>query len=317
MIYIFYSIFVFLQIYLISFKFKKKIFKLSFFSKNSVPNIGGFIIFLNIFLFNYFFNFYQNSQILNLCFLLSTIFLLDDIQIISIKRKYELILKIFIQFLFINILIFKTNLFYFDKNIFFYFFYLLLFIFIINSSNFVDGLNGFLGINLFFVFLAILAIQSYQDEIILNKETLTFFILSLIIFLYFNLTNGHIFMGDSGSIPFGLLICFIFLSNIYNENYLLNFFIFTYPLVDVLFTLINRLVKKKNFFARLFDYAIFFPITKFSKSHLYVSKIIFFSNMLSLILLLIYLQLQTQLIPFLNILLNILVFIFFKYRKNY
>ena len=124
-------------------------------------------------------------------------------------------------------------------------------------------------------------------------------------------------MGDSGSIPFGLFICFIFLSNIKNENYLLNFFIFTYPLVDVLFTLINRLLKKKSFFARLFDYAIFFPITKYNKSHFYVSGTIFFSNFVSLIFLLIFLQTQIQMVVFLNILFNILVFVFFKYRKNY
>ena len=122
-------------------------------------------------------------------------------------------------------------------------------------------------------------------------------------------------MGDSGAIPFGFLISYIFCVNLIKGYAFLNFFLFLYPILDVMITLFIRLIKKKNFFGRLFDYAFFYPVIKYKKSHSYVLVIIVLTNLVNFFFLNMFINTFNFNYILINVFLHLFVFFQFKFIK--
>ena len=224
--------------------------------KNKVPFSGGlFILFLfNIYTTLFFFdeNFYYNFEITNnfyFVFIANLLFLLgfvDDLKKISIQNR------IFFFFILIFIFIYNSNLYVSYIRIDFlkiqisiipikYLFTALCFFVFYNSLNMYDGINGQSSIYLIFVF-TIFFIFFDHNFIFL------FFIISLVLFLCFNLKN-RVFLGNSGVIFFSFIVSVIII-DLYNKNKILYadeiLLIMFLPVIEMIRLFFFRIFNNKN-----------------------------------------------------------------------
>lgn len=152
----------------------------------------------------------------------------------------------------------------------------------INCINFVDGLDGFLATyTLFFAFNSLIYFYYFD-----NDNFLYFFSLFLLVvscaFLIFNKPNAKLFMGDSGSIFIGYGVGFISLFFLSISRIDIMISLISYPFIDCTLTIINKILKKKYPWERLFDYNFLKPVKLYGRSHSYVLKyFIFYSIGLS------------------------------------
>lgn len=131
-------------------------------------------------------------------------------------------------------------------NIFFTVFCLAI---LVNGSNFIDGLNGLLVGYCSIIILSILFLSLTFEEIeIVNKDFLEVLLLTFLIFFIFNIF-GKVYLGDGGSYLAAILIG-SYLIKFYDSNENLSPFyialILWYPSFENLFSLIRRIIKKKN-----------------------------------------------------------------------
>ena len=165
---------------------------------------------------------------------------------------------------------------------------ILLWVWIINLTNFMDGIDGMTGAESIFIFFgSFLIILLFGKSIELSNN---FFILpflsiitcSIIGFLLWNWHPAKIFLGDVGSIPIGFLLGWIIFElatmGIWHASILLPMYYF----FDTTLTLINRIVKKEKIFEAHRSH-FYQKACNFNKH----SKIVFFISILNTILLLI------------------------------
>lgn len=190
--------------------------------------------------------------------------------------------------------------------------------YIINITNFIDGLNGFLSLNSIFFFLgSILIIDNYSlyNEIIFP---LSFISLSIIIaFFFFNFPKAKLFFGDTGAIPLGFIIGYIIIYFFTYKIYLAAIFIFLYPILDVTLTIIEKIFIRKRYpWERLFDYFFLRPVVNGKKSHEYVFYISLVFQISNLLLLIIYLKYDSTIFLFISLILALYkIYHFSKFKK--
>lgn len=116
----------------------------------------------------------------------------------------------------------------------------------INTTNFIDGMDLFLAISIipgiiFFCFLDFFT----NDEFFISA-IFSILLSSLIGFIWFNKPKASIYMGDAGTLSLGFIIgsCGVYLLAKYGSIF--GFIPFAYMLVDTTFTLINRISKGIN-----------------------------------------------------------------------
>ena len=170
-------------------------------------------------------------------------------------------------------------------------FTIFVFLIIVNSYNFIDGIDG---LAIFETIKTILFIEYLSVE---NSPIymLGIIIISLIIpLLYYNFKKEHkIFLGDAGSLILGTFIS-IYIFNIFNENYIIKnnfninkgFFsmiLLAYPLIDLLRVFIIRIYNKKSPFIADKNH-IHHKILHIVKSHFLVVVTIQFISLLLLLI---------------------------------
>lgn len=162
-------------------------------------------------------------------------------------------------------------------------FYFLITIFLIlvyfNSVNFIDGSDGFLLCHIiFFILGSILIINNVNIEILDNYLIfLLIFLSSCLAFLYFNL-SGKIIIGNAGSFASGFILCYIAVIFIRNNLTYQLLILIMYPLIDVILSLLNKLIIKRDLIKKDFCYFFLKPIKDKGKSHMYVLKCFFIYN---------------------------------------
>ena len=116
----------------------------------------------------------------------------------------------------------------------------------INSVNFIDGMDLFLVVNiipgcLFFALLVLGSLEFYYISVIFLT-----FSSALLGFVWFNRPKASIYMGDAGTLCIGFLLssCAIYILARYGS--IAGFIPFTYILTDTTFTLIQRAIKGEN-----------------------------------------------------------------------
>ena len=186
-------------------------------------------------------------------FLIFLIGIFSDLNIIN-SPKLRFFAQIIITLLFVsfsqNNIVF-TDIYILDKllgnyyfSIFFTAFCLLI---LINGTNFIDGLNGIV-ITSYIIILTILTLASSLFNLNIDLDLHVNLVLILLILLIFNIRNKN-FIGDSGSY---LISCIIgsFLITFYNQNQnissLFIVLLLWYPAFEIFFSIIRKLVKKKN-----------------------------------------------------------------------
>ena len=89
--------------------------------------------------------------------------------------------------------------------------------------------------------------------------------------LPFNFPIAKVFMGDSGSVVIGYATSIILIDLFVNKLYWILLIIYLIPFIDVIFTILKKILKKINIFERLFDYMFLVPVIKFKKKHTYTT----------------------------------------------
>ena len=222
-------------------KFHKKHQK--FAGKESIPLIGGIIIFSFITLHIGYFDKYT----IFFSFLILCLGISSDCNFIN-SPKIRLLLQssliiVFVDMLNLNILDLRNELlnnlisnYYF--NIFFISF---CFLVLINGSNFIDGLDG-LNLGYFLSILITILILNQSSKIIINEDQITMLFCIVTFLFLFNIFN-LLYLGDSGSYLIGFLFGY-FLLEINDSNSLISpYFIallFWYPAFENLFSIIRK-----------------------------------------------------------------------------
>lgn len=116
----------------------------------------------------------------------------------------------------------------------------LLIIWFINLTNFIDGINGYVGSE--FVFLSLAGFLLFADEHFLVLAV------SVLGFLFWNWNKAKIFMGDVGStlLGYNIAIFTLYYSNQESTNFWLWIVLFSLFWFDATFTLIRRKLNKEK-----------------------------------------------------------------------
>lgn len=127
-------------------------------------------------------------------------------------------------------------------------------VYIINISNFIDGLDGFLLIQAISTFIILLIKFILDNELLVSTLFAAFLLPCCLGLFFFNFPKAKVFLGDTGSIFIGFIFGFVFFELIFNKQLILALSIFLYPFFDVTITLIKRVINKKPPWSRDFDY---------------------------------------------------------------
>ena len=213
-----------------------------------------FLLFCSILFYTAYTNkdsFHRVSLIAFSTFLLSSLGLVDDL--FNLSSKSKLAIELGFIFLLTFYLPSEYTIFSFFIPEFFSLDKILLtiyIVFIINLTNFMDGLDLYLSLTFIITILNLYFILNYQ----INEFLFMYLLLlsSMSAFFYYNFPNAKMFMGDSGSLPLGLMISLIplYLSTEKIKPDLFNILILI-PVfcIDGIFTLIKRFFEKKNIFS--------------------------------------------------------------------
>lgn len=189
-------------------------------------------------------------------FIIFLLGLFDDFYNLSYLVK--LFFQLLISYIFVFIIDIKIESFYglFDFFVFSEF-YLKLFsvlvsVFIINSFNLIDGVDGLASCVGSFIFFSF-SIIFYLNNLFFDSLLCILLISILLSFLYFNLTPAKIFMGDSGSLFIGCIIAFFSLKicnleidTVGTVNPVFILCILSYPSFDTIRVFIVRILNKKS-----------------------------------------------------------------------
>jgi len=228
--------------------------------KKPIPLLGGLFLMLNlslILIYKFFFDNYINffffeNLITYINFFIVTFFFFligfyDDKYKINVNLKFILSAILIILTLILDeSLLIKSINFTFLKNsvdlgFFSYFFTILSFLLFINAFNMLDGINGQATCYVLYIFV-LLVIKSVLVQFICVIS------IGLLYFLILNFYNKS-FLGDSGTLPLGFIISYIFIK-IYNSSHVFLadeiFLIMSIPGYELLRLAISRIYKNKN-----------------------------------------------------------------------
>ena len=193
------------------------------------------------------------NNILSIAFLISIIGLVDDKYNLNVGGKLSLqIIPIFYLIIFENLNLNQLgdyNYFKLELGTFKIPFTLICVLFLINSFNYFDGLDGVLS----FTTISVLAILYFLTSDQNTHLFLIIILIPIIIFLFFNfsfLKLPKMFLGDSGSLLIGFIISFILIYFV-NQNlthpillaWSIAIFVYEFLSINLI-----RLKDKKNLF---------------------------------------------------------------------
>lgn len=259
---------------------------------NPVPK--GFGLIFNIFLFLIFYIYKVeitlNNDVLipRFWFLFSGFIILTIVSFVDdfneINPKIKLYFQIIIIYLSTSTLPINSHII-INENFFSFYipfkivdiFLIFIWIFIINISNFYDGLDRNLFINLLGISSGFLMLSYLNNE----NDSFYFISLTLVIFSIFGLLNyfkfNRFFLGDSGSIPIGYLLGWLFIIALYKNYFFELCFLFSVMIIDVTSVLLTKIIKKQNIFVRHNDFL-------FHQLYIYLKKRILIHNLIYLLI---------------------------------
>lgn len=212
-------------------------------SSHTIPTPHGGGIAIAVTWFIGLFYLYFTSQIatnlfyaLLVGFIISVVSFLDDLY--ELSPKLRLIVQALVTVIGLYFIGgFETltfGLFDISNSIFTNIFAFLLIIWFINITNFIDGINGYVGSE--FVFLSIAGFLIFGDNLFVVL------CVSVLGFLFWNWNKAKIFMGDVGStlLGYNIAIVTIYYSNYESTNFWIWIVLFSLFWFDATITLIRR-----------------------------------------------------------------------------
>ena len=210
-------------------------------SLHSIVTIrGGGVIFVTAALLYFIYSGFQYPLFFLGIFVVSIVSFLDDV--FTLSNRYRLLF----QFLSVGLVLLDLH---FPINSFFLSIVILILgVGIINAYNFMDGINGITGGYSTVVIIALWFVNNFHFKFI-DNNFLLFILLSLMVFNYFNFRlKAKCFAGDVGSISIAIIILFLLLKLILQEQNLIYILFLSVYGVDSILTIIHRLFLKENIF---------------------------------------------------------------------
>jgi UDP-GlcNAc:undecaprenyl-phosphate GlcNAc-1-phosphate transferase len=219
-----------------------------------IPRIGGLIFFIG-FIFLTFVDFNEFRLLIPLL-LGSTVILLFSFYE-DIRQSLSPFFRLVILFLGSSIFILFTklpeiNVRYLDFINQYSLISFLIFTFslmlLMNGFNFIDGLNGLSSFNFYSILFSTYYLAAILGDAFLVNLVIIFFLSSILVFIL-NFPLGRIFIGDSGSYLYafysGALVIYLF-SRHEGLPTLLALVILAYPITEMLFSIIRKIIEKKS-----------------------------------------------------------------------
>lgn len=216
-----------------------------------IPLIGGIVIFINSLIISLIFQINLPFELLVLfysTFLLLILGTYDDLFHLSpVKRLiFQLIAIIIVINSGLSISSLDSHGFQINLGIFSMIFTILCMLVIINSYNFIDGLDGFCSVSFL---ITIIFILFYTSSSIYDNILLYIISINVGVFLFFNFNFfkiGKSFLGDNGSTSLGFILGF-YLIYLYNNNEIQAFdipWLLAVPIFDFCRVTIYRIKNK-------------------------------------------------------------------------
>ena len=227
--------------------------------KRPVPTAGGIAMFFGFWLTLLIFLPHIRNQVnlkeMGVIFIITLIMTLmgavDDAS--HVRARYKLLIEVLagigiyylVRIKRVDFGIFSLNL-----GILTPFLFVFFFAGVVNSINFMDGIDGLAG-GITAITLFVIIFLGYITGNYIHMLLAGVLMVSVISFLLFNFSPAKIFMGDSGTMFLGSMIAYFSLyvgikgSTFYIYPFLVVLFI---PILDVSWAIIRRLKKRKNIF---------------------------------------------------------------------
>ncbi len=214
-----------------------------FSNKKNIPLVGGLFLIIPLVLLDFQNTFYTISLIS-----LALLGLFSDRKIlVSAKKRFLFQFTIvFLSVIFLDLEILSSKLTLFDNllnilvfNLLFTSFCLLV---LINGSNFIDGLNGLLLINMTYVFFILFKL-GLLSKLPFDKNLITYLIIFLVVLIILNLSN-ILMLGDTGAYLLSFFIGYLIITCHNLNPYISPYFFITliwYPCYENLFSIIRKL----------------------------------------------------------------------------
>ncbi|QOD62066.1 glycosyltransferase family 4 protein [Polaribacter haliotis] len=274
---------------------------------------GGGILFPMAIILFVLFNNFQYPYFFAGVFAISIISFLDDIYTLSSKIRFPF------QVIAIFLILYQVGVPFEPYYVFV--FYLIFGVGIINMFNFMDGINGITGLYSISVLLGFYLINHYEG--LINSNLIIYSLIALLVFGFYNFRKKALFFaGDIGSIAIGMLIFFL---GMYFTFYLSSPLILLLVIVygaDSGNTLIYRKFFTKESVLEPHRHHIYQKIVDNNcMSHLQVSAV--YAIIQIIINVLIFktyrLELQTQFIIFISLILAFIIlyiYLFIKFKRK-
>ena len=261
--------------------------------KNKICNNGGIVFSTVIIIFLLYLNF-TNGLMMDwekeiprpeIFYIVFILFLLSAIidQFYGLHPVYRLIIQITLVFISLSTIRFPITEFLPLKLE--YLLVLYFWVYIINTTNFIDGTDGMMTVTNLNLYFNILLFSFLTNKYSVAYEISILLVpISLIFLIFFNFPKAKMFIGDTGSIPIGFINGFLLFTLISNGELILAFSIFSYPIIDVTITLfIKTIIKRELPWSRLYDYFFLKPVIHNGKTHLYVLRFNIFNSLICLL----------------------------------
>lgn len=117
-----------------------------------------------------------------------------------------------------------------------------------NGTNMIDGMNGLAGITILCILITISMYLYLNNKFIFLNYDILVLSIFLFIFLLFNFPFGKIFLGDAGAYWLGWIlgVIVIYIFSFKGFNTWIAVVILFYPLMEVFFSTIRKLLKGKS-----------------------------------------------------------------------
>jgi UDP-N-acetylmuramyl pentapeptide phosphotransferase/UDP-N-acetylglucosamine-1-phosphate transferase len=173
-------------------------------------------------------------------FVISTVSFLDDV--LTLNNKYRLP----IHFISVALLLYQVNLFQLEPLYLIPAFILV--VGVINSYNFMDGING---IHALYSIVAFSTLYYISDNkiVLLPKLVFVSLIATLLVFTFFNLRkNARCFSGDVGSVSIAFIVSFLIIKLILKTDDFRWILLLSVYGIDSVATILLRIIRKDNIF---------------------------------------------------------------------
>ena len=227
--------------------------------EGEVPRLGGLAIYLAMFISTVFFANEQLNELFQLilvCILpIFVITLIEDI-FHNTGVKLRLTSLILTSILLLNLTVNDwpsiENLgiisIAFESPFFNFLFFMFCLVALANGCNFIDGMNGLLGMYTLGAIICCLSLASIVGDTSMALSLFPLFVV-IILFLLFNFPWGKLFLGDSGAYLVAMILG-VWVINFFGKHTDISswsaILIFFYPIAEIIYSVIRKIHQKKS-----------------------------------------------------------------------